>query len=361
MERVDAYSSIAQRAASSYLRSLVSDEAAAPEGPADGPAQRELRAFFLAFYTALFEHPDQFGLPLVADDSFVEGEPDGTEHKAELNRKLKKPRELISAGLDFLMSAGCDGQVEGQALVLAAETTAKLKKSHSLQAFLKGLEAAGLLVEVDGAARLSNPRFPRMAPALQALARACAAFPQANLGAFHFARCDFRALNPGFTPDPLDLYRIFPPADFARVSELHAYFTARQYQASVAIHSISAWLVQYQGSRQIKATPLFQVEYQERFRDPVILGIKPASTNRIAHLIPEQSQALQDDFFSRVYMCRGSECRWCRNNKTLGPTPMERNGRPVVLCWYSNPTIKSDDSTVALIEEYAEMHAKLAG
>ena len=210
MEKVEKYASMAQRVASSYLRSLA-------EGGDKRPEQRDLRGFFLAFYTALYEHPEQFGLPLTEDDLFMEGEANGTGHKTELNKKRKKPQDLILAGLDFLMTAGCSGQLEGQALALDEETAAQVKKVRSLRIFLQGLSAAGLqLVEVGGSLRLENPTYPAMMPTLKALAQACAVYPNTRLGAFHFARCDFRALQPGYIPDPLDLYRIFPAADYER-------------------------------------------------------------------------------------------------------------------------------------------------
>jgi hypothetical protein len=353
MEHIKKYTSMAQRAASSYLRALA-------EGGETEPEQRDLRGFFQAFYTALYEHPEQFGLPLVADDSFVEGEPGGTAHKAELNKKLKKPHDLIAAGLDFLMAAGCNGHIEGTTLVAGAEIAERVKKNRGLRTFLQGVETAGLqVVTVGDTLRLDHSRFTAMMPALQTLARACAVYPDVKAGAFHFARCDFGALQPGFMPNPLDLYKTFPPAEFARVAELHEYFIAKKYQPILTISGVSTWMVQYQGRRQVKATPLFQVEYQERYRNPVVLFLKPASTARIAPLIPHQSQILQDDFFRRVNYCRGSECDWCKNNKNLGPTAMKRNGQPVVVCWYTNPTVVADENTVALVEEYAEMHENL--
>jgi hypothetical protein len=354
MEHIEKYMSMAHRAASSYLRSLAESGEAEPE-------QRDLRGFFQAFYTALYEHPEQFGLPLVEDDSFVEGEPGGTAHKAELNKKLKKPHDLIATGLDFLMACGCEGHLEGGVLVTGAEIAERVKKSRSLRTFLQGIEAAGLQVVTAGdSVRLDNPRFTAMMPALQTLARACAAYPNVKLGTFHFARCDFRALRPGFMPDPLDLYKIFPPDEFARVATLHEYFIARKYQTILAISGVSTWMVQYQGKRQVKATPLFQVEYQERYRNPVVLFIKPASVTRIASLIPHQSQILQNDFFNRANYCRGSECDWCKSKTNLGPTAMQRDGQPVVVCWYTNPAVVADEHTVALVEEYAEMHEALA-
>jgi hypothetical protein len=218
------------------------------------------------------------------------------------------------------------------------------------------------VVESGGSVRLVNPRFVAMMPALQALAKTCKGIKDAKLGAVHFARCDFRALEPGYQLEALDLYRSLPEKDFSQLRELHDFYIGRSYKAIVAINSLFTWMVQYQGKRQVKATPLFQVEYQERHRDPTVMCIKPASVQRIAPLIPLQSRQLQDDFFARANYCRGiKECGWCETHPNLGPTSMMRDGKPVEVCWYVNPDIARDERTVDLVKEYTEMHEALAG
>jgi hypothetical protein len=91
------------------------------------------------------------------------------------------------------------------------------------------------------------------------------------------------------------------------------------------------------------------------------MQIKCASTARIAELLPKQSALLQEDFQRRVNECRGDECGWCRNNKTLGPSVLEFGGEFRTVCWYTNPDIRVfDEHTVELIEQYERMHAGLA-
>ncbi len=77
---------------------------------------------------------------------------------------------------------------------------------------------------------LASERFPAMLPALQSLARACAENSDANLGALNFARCDFCALDPGYHPTAMDLYSIFPPADFQLAERLHEFFSSLGYK-----------------------------------------------------------------------------------------------------------------------------------
>jgi hypothetical protein len=53
------FTSISQRAVSSYLKAFVGLGAA----PDDSAGQRDLHAFFETLYASLFDHPEDFGLP----------------------------------------------------------------------------------------------------------------------------------------------------------------------------------------------------------------------------------------------------------------------------------------------------------
>jgi len=111
----------------------------------------------------------------------------------------------------------------------------------------------------------------------------------------------------------------------------------------------------------VKATPLFQIEYDDRHARPLRMQIKCASTQRIIELLPRQSQMLQDDFIRKANICRGDECGWCRNQKTLGPSMVEYNGEWKELCWYTFPDIHEfNEDTVELIQQYEQMHARLS-
>ena len=248
---------ISQRAAYSYLISLSEFTFVLPEGsdPARQAeieaAQRDLHAFFGAFYQTLFDQPEAFGLPLSADDSWDADEPHGKERKQEVTKKLKKPKELIEKALDFLRSAALNGRIEGQSLLLGPEEAAALKKSKPLRGFVQGMEIAGLRLADGEPPALTCTRFTAMLPALQTLTAACAQNPSPELGRFHFARCDFRALRKGFQPEVLELYHIFGADDFSRLAEVHEYYLHNGYKPELHIHDVSTWLVQYQGSKKI--------------------------------------------------------------------------------------------------------------
>jgi hypothetical protein len=353
-----------QRVVTSYVKSLAEFVPIPVENSSNGKmvemvaSQKALYSFFLDLYKNLFEQPGEFGLPLVEDQSIGEDEPHEKEKKQEVKRLLDKPRKMITNGLDFLMLAGIHGVFEGNAFFLE-EYGSWVKKSNISPKFSQGLETAGLLRH-ENSGRLESTQFPEMMPALQALAKSCSEYKSDTLGKFQFGRCDFRALQQ-YSPEAIDLYRVFEGEDYARTTELHQYFDEKNFKTQCDIHGPSAWVVKYQGNRKVKATPLFQIEYEERHSRPLRMQIKCASTHRIAELLPEQSQALQEDFIKRTYACRGDQCGWCRNSKTLGPSILEYNGAVKTVCWYTNPDIHEiDENTVELIRQYEQMHAHLA-
>jgi hypothetical protein len=361
-QKANLYANISQRAVSSYQKTLV-DFKAWKGGEESGPSEAEQHAlhdFFACLYTRLFEQPEFFGLPTGPDTSIAEDEPNSKDKKQEVKRLLEKPRGMIEAGLNFLMLAGADGKLEGADLVLE-DCAGLVKRSKIHKKFLKGMENSGLLLHPRGdAVMLVNEQFAGMMPALKALAKACTAYDEERVGRFLFAGCDFRALH-GATPQAVDLFRFFDGENYTRVLQLHTYFAARNYKTEVGIGGPFAWTIKYQGDRKIKGTPLFQVEYEERYARPLRMMIKCASTERIASLLPQQPQFLQDDFIQRANRCNGDKCGWCRNNKTLGPSVVAYQGDFLTLCWYSNPDVHGiDGDTVELIEQYEQMHAALA-
>jgi hypothetical protein len=162
-------------------------------------------------------------------------------------------------------------------------------------------------------------------------------------------------------PSALDLYRMFIPEDFERVRELDEFLAQLDYKPVFQIYGAHGWEVQYQGKRKIKTSPLVRIEYSERHRNPLRVNIKCASTNRLIPLIYQQPERLRADFLGRTYECQDDACGWCRNKKSLGPSVYDYDGERRSICWYTNPDFSSfDDSSVALIEEYAIFHEQLA-
>jgi hypothetical protein len=354
------FDTISQRVVCSYIRSLAELSVAGLDESMAGSA-RDLHAFFGAFYQRLFDAPAEFGLPTAPDDCITGEEKNGTEKKAELNRKLSKPREMLGAGLDFLMLAGQKGRLTEDGLCLAmapVEIETFVQKSRNKKQFLKGFGGVGLEISEAGIFRCSN--HPAMFPALKALAEACAQCKDERLGKYNFGRCDFRALDPNYKPSPQDLFHVFNPPDFEHAARLDAYFTARGYKAIFQVNNFFEWEIQYQGKRQIKGSPLARIGYSERFRNALRLGVKCASTDRLLPLLPQQPRSLQEDFSRRVFNCNGDACGWCKTRPHLGPSVYEFDGVQRTICWFSNQDIAElNDETEELIHQYAEMHEQL--
>jgi hypothetical protein len=360
------FQSTSQRVAATYRRMLSEFYPVLPAGldltrqAEMQAAQADLHAFFQALYDALFDHPDQFGLPPVPDvyllvDHSKEG-PDKTEVKQTLDRQ----RKLVEDGLNFLSVFARAARLEGPVMVLpASSAAADFSKKKSGRAWLQGMQIAGfVLTQSEGTLSAANPRFPLMMPALKDLAESCATFKDEHVGMVFFTRCDFRALRHESRTTALDLYRAFDPTSYDWAAGLHAFFTSRGYQEQVEINRLFGWTVKYQGKKSVKATPLFQVGFDDRFLQPMRAQIKCASAQRVIPLLPGQSSALQDDFSRRAVPCSG--CTWCTNNKTLGPTEFEDHGKTRKVCWYVNADLDQyTEETADLVKEYAQMHEKL--
>jgi hypothetical protein len=353
------FDNISQRAAATYRKLLAVFCYVLVEGVTES-SQRALYHFFQRLYDCLFEHPAWFGLPESPDDAIVEKDSSEKDKKQEMNRKLEKPRAMIAAGLEFLILAGSQGKLQGEALVVE-NASALIKQAKVKTAFLEGFSRAGLQVSMTGdTAVLASSDYPEMMPALAALAASCARFDPPNVGRFQFARCDLNAMR-GSLPQVEDLYRAFEGQDYDRAIRLHEYFVRQNYKVILTINGLTGWLAQYQGDRKVKSSPLYQVQYDDRYAWPLQMQIKPASVSRLIDLIPGQSELLQADFARRLTDCRGDECGWCKNQKTLKPVELQLNGKTRTVCWYVWPEVyRLDDATVEVIQQYEQMHALLA-
>jgi hypothetical protein len=360
------FQSASQRVASTYLRMLsefcpVFPAGLVPVQQAEMQAeQADLHGFFQALYDALYKAPDQFGLPAAADIYLKVGHSQEDPDKGEVKRALDRPRKQVEDGINFLSLFACQANLMNNELVLAPDSDAMvfLKKKPG-RTWVHGMEIAGLIFTQNGdTVGAANERFPQMMPALKALAEGCAGFPGPGLGGVFFARCDFRSLLQEFKVAALDLYRAFDPASFAWAYQLHAYFTGRGYQEMVECGRLFNWVVKYQGKKSIKATPLFQMGFDDRYQLPMRVQIKCASAQRIAPLLPGQSLALQEDFNRRAFNC--GNCHWCDNQKTLGPYEFEFHGETRKVCWYVLPDLDEfSEETASLVKEYEQMHEGL--
>jgi hypothetical protein len=300
----------------------------------------------------------------VAPDDRLETAAEHGERKQEVTQKLKKPHEIVGAALELLRDLGCQGRLRGEDLVLGTAEFGELCKAKARikKAVLAGMREAGLaFLEGDGEVTVHGTLYPHMLPALKELAECCGRNPDGGLAAFNFAYCNFQALEPDYRPDALSLLGFFSGAEQERALRLHRFLLDAGYSPVCRSSVMHEWDIQYQGPRKIKSTPLLEIKYSERHKDPLQVYIKCASTDRLLPSFPAQPKAVRDDFRRRIYPCRGDACGWCRNRKSLGPSVLEHEGERITACWYTNHDLdRFDDGALEILQGYVLWHRELA-
>ena len=377
--RRDRYDNISQRAIATLGQGLCVFEPGATGQPGVD-AQHDLHQFFAALYAAMFEQPERFGMPTSPDDA-LNSEREGKERKQEVTNKIKRAQELLDLTLDLLQELGRNGQVTGEALVVDEATYRSLfeAKSKTRKVILAGMGEVGLAAQAaTGAVTIRNARYPQMMPALKAMAERCAVdgddnsgespnrFPFSKRwqphwwGKLAFARCDLKILLPDYQADPLSLLGYFAAEDRARAIELHNDMLATGHQAICRAYGPHGWVILYQGPRKIKGSPLVQINYSERYQNPMRVQIKCASADRLIPYFAEQPPAVQADFYGRVNRCGGASCGWCKDKKGLGPSTLTYSGEKLTICWYTRPDLDElTDETLEMLRGYVRWHQRL--
>jgi hypothetical protein len=227
---------------------------------------------------------------------------------------------------------------------------------------VQAMQQLGLTAtEGDEAVTIYNPQYPNMMLALKTLADACLQRDDVKMAKFLFASCDFRALDPGYAPDVVEmLCTVLSPAEGQHAAKLHHLLSEMAYKPTLEISGPSEWRIQYQGHRKIKATPFFEFEYDERLKSQRVMRVKCASTNRLVPLIAQQPDLLQQDFFRYAHACGAPKCSWCKTRKALGPSVIERAGEERTICWWMQRRFTAvDDEAVNLVKHYALLHEAL--
>ena len=368
LEPIPIFENISQRVVNSYIKQLsefspvISDMNSADLLDGIRNSQTALHNFYLRFYQQAFDHPEYFGLPIKEDACMVPG--NSKEEKRIITSKFKKPRDTMAYGIDFLVLAGNQGQLVNGNLHLAVQQFSAFfaKNPRVKRKVLTGMESAGLIVdEQDDRVIVKNTQFPEMMPALKSLAQACEKISDTRIGRFLFSRCDFRALDTEYQPDVLDmLHPILPPESKEDILGLHQYLSEYDYEPALNMGGISEWRIQYQGNRKIKATPFFEIEYDERLQNQFVMRVKCASTNRLVPLLNDQPVTLQKDFFTYSNKCGGVSCGWCKTRKGMGPSVIQFDGAKKTICWYMQRYFYTVDSmAVKLIQQYTALHEGL--
>jgi hypothetical protein len=225
------------------------------------------------------------------------------------------------------------------------------------------MQVVGLTVtEQDGVVLVGNAHYPNMIPVLKALAKACGQRDDERIARFLFARCDLNAVDADYQPGVLKLLSTaLSPTEFGHAVALHHILAEMAYVPAIDIGGVHNWRIQYQGKRAIKATPLFEFEYDERQERQLAMRVKCASTNRLVPLLDGQPATLQQDFFRYAHNCGAPKCNWCESRKALGPSVLEYAGAKRTICWWMQRRFSEVDSeAVDLIEQYVLLHESLA-
>jgi hypothetical protein len=325
-------------------------------------SQQDLEAFFRAFYQRAYGRPEAFGLPTTEDVCVEQGAT--KEQKQVVTRTVKKARDKMVTAVEYLYYVGQHGKCTAERLLLPQDEYASFfaKGPRVKRKLVQGMQSIGLSVsDQEDGVLIGNTTYPQMMPALRALAHACAQRSDQRLGATLFARCDFRALDPDFEPDLLDLLQTaLAPAEYDRAVALHNTLTNMDYQASLEVAGVHNWRVRYQGKRAIKSTAFFEYEYDERDKRPLRTTVKCAATNRLVPLLSDQSARLQQDFFRHAHSCGAPKCSWCKTRKSLNPSVLEMGGEKRTICWWMQRHFAElDDQAVDLVQQYAQLHEAL--
>jgi hypothetical protein len=325
-------------------------------------SQQDLDTFFRALYQCAYDEPATFGLPTSADAYVDDGY--SKEEKRAVAGQIKKARNKLAAGVDYLRHIGQKGTLDGDQLRLSVDDYASFfaKGPRVKRKLVQGMQAAGLSVsERENTVLIGNTTYPQMMPALQALAQACAQREDQRLAALLFARCDFRALDAGFEPDLLDMLQTaFASTEYSRAVELHKTLAGMGYEPSLEIAGAHNWRVRYQGKRAIKSTAFFEYEYDERGKRPLRTTVKCAATNRLVPLLSQQPAGLQQDFFQHAHSCGAPKCSWCKTRKSLNPSVLRYGGEQRTICWWMQRHFaKLDGAAVDLVVQYAQLHESL--
>jgi hypothetical protein len=280
--------------------------------------------------------------------------PDQKKLKSTINRELKKAHRIMGMFLDFLELIGSSyqsGRIDETRLAEFATENPRTKK--------KLFDALSPLVTLNGET-ISSERSTAAFAALVDLVERADRVSDPKQWRYNFSRLDLASISQCRYPDSEEIFQVFDPDERKILEAVHRYFLSKGYRYTFAEDGVRKWEIKYQGDRKKKGSPLFQIDYDERFYNPMRLFIKCAAVGRIAPLLKGFSESLRDDFYKRVHMCNEEKCGWCKDRKGLGPTVLTIEGEERNVCWYTRSEIDEvNDMTVLLIQEYEQLHSAL--
>ena len=85
------------------------------------------------------------------------------------------------------------------------------------------------------------------------------------------SRLDWASLRDDTVPSNHSLFKMFTQDQQQRLNLLDTFFGQHGYSSKARTDRVHNWDLKYQGNRIKKGSPLFQIDYDERYHDPLRL------------------------------------------------------------------------------------------
>jgi hypothetical protein len=270
----------------------------------------DLRAFMVALYRDLYEHPAAWRLPLRALQAG-----DGRE-------QITAPRTKMEPYLRALWALGQLGEEKDGHITVNGEAWRAwlaANKSKVVAVFLAGLTHMGLELHGENTLEVVSPRFPRMPLALSLLSKAT--IKDKKAGFWHFCRGDMRALGNDFAWTLEDALTSAEERDANVARRLDAF--VRDLGCRMELLPPTLWWGEYRARYTHRQTgkALYGFVVQEgSFSIRAICD----NTKDILPTVLKQPQPVREWFLEG---CSCRNCGYCNN-----PTKLEQDGRLWRLC-----------------------------
>jgi hypothetical protein len=281
---------------------------------------------------------------------------------------VKAKNAHVMKALEVLFEIGCRAALEGDQLalpaaeydqVLAEMRPASISRSK-VKGFLAALRQAGLeMTAEDGRVTLRSAQHPQMLRAVKALCQHGGR--DARLVRFFaFYRCDYKAVEPAYTPDIAQVLSILPPETRQTADRIIAKMLEAGYKMALQMggYPSDMWVVKFSGNKKIKADSFFWIGYSINFYNSFHVELHCANPK---HLIPVVYAKGEDtiEWFSQTWTRDCDTCGYCKAHG-LNPGPrFVVKGKERGLCqqlWLGarNPSKEQVDSLLKMVTLHTE-------
>ena len=219
---------------------------ASVEDPGMRASCEEFHGFFMDFLSDMYDHPEAYGLPVMALENFCNGKTvNGMKQKFPSKTKsiLSQTRNSVNGYMVLLYMMGRLGVLSGDILSLSPDDLKEADKRTNtsvspipLAVRLRALARVGLLQEGGG---FVSKRHPGMFPAMCALAKK--AKKQSGFDYFAFKNAEFRNIGANYKPTYEDYFHPLIESQLKQANTLHEYAIKMGLKPTVS----TFWKVEY--------------------------------------------------------------------------------------------------------------------